>query len=211
MKTPSVYQIYQVGFENIPEDYKPLEQSYCPQTIQTASNLYSFHLLGNLADMSRVEPEEAGATQHLVAEWFRRASNCLENNLGIKMQVLLVPWTISSFSINYDIKINEEQLDMFRDLTNYFSYLNAYLSYCVNSLPNDLDLLIEHQRIHLYHFNDLLELYFSLYDRLNEQSKKTLTDEFIDNIYQSSKVLTSLSRHLGKNYDKIIIKMSLIV
>jgi hypothetical protein len=70
--------IYQATFENLPESYKPLHDSYCPQQMLTPLHIYSMELGGHLADDGRLELHEAGETQNLLDQVLRSAFGLLE-------------------------------------------------------------------------------------------------------------------------------------
>jgi hypothetical protein len=201
-KTPTIYQL---TFEEIPDDYKPLQDSYCPQRLLTPSHLYSVELGGHLADSGRLEPREAGETQNLFDQVLRYAFGGLEDILGIKPQSLLAPSSTASFMLNFEFKVNESQGHLFRREIDYFSYLNAYLAYCINNLHEDIDSLIMDEYSRLEEFQNLLSLYLSLFTEVDDQEKERHVHELAQSIYSVAGVLNDLSMHIGNNYNKIFI------
>src|SRR5690348_11929518 len=65
---------YDLDFDNIPEEYQPLENSYCPNYKKSFSFSYSLGLKGKVADLNRAIADEVSNIQMAFSDF-------LENRL----------------------------------------------------------------------------------------------------------------------------------
>lgn len=200
------FDIYTIGFEDIPTEYMPVDDSFCPETFLTSSNKYSARLKGKIADRNQADPESAGETQVLIAKLIRSAFNNLKSSLKIRPEILLEPVSVGSFAINYNIEIKGE-LNLYTEIKDYYEYLNAYIEYCFNNLPEDIDKILDAEQFqfHLKYFDKLVDTYTSLYPSVDDRKKRELRENFKTSIYEASNILKSLSQHINNFYDQITI------
>lgn len=197
--------IYQIGFENIPDAYKPREKSYCPKVATVPSSSYSVSLEGGLADLNSAYPEIVGKTQNKVAKLIANAFDSLKKLIDIDLNILQKPASSGSFTINYYVEIKEEMGNLYAQHGDYFSYLNEYIKYCLNNLTGDIDKLLGSDFTKLEHFNVLANAYAKLQPSLDTEKSSRIQGDIAKELYSASKILSDLTDDIGKSYKQIAI------
>lgn len=198
--------ISQINFDEIPDDYRPSEQALYPVSAHEPTYKYSTSLIGGLADTNHAVPEDVSETQNSIAEAIDSAMNTLKHWLGVEHQTLLQPTTAGSFTINYEVRLKDFP-SLFHTETEYLQYLNDFLAYCFDDLPEDSNQLANLNIEGLEGFNNLIH---RLYD-LNAGVKPTAEEEtelkssLIQDITETSRALQTAAKVVGKNYKSLAV------
>ena len=203
--------IYHYSLTDIPVEWLPTTLSYCPEQEMEPTFIYPVSLVGGLADLHRILPETAGKTQNLIAGFLRSPLKPLRKLKDINTEVYLqaLPGKseiayAGSFKVNYNISVDPQQLSLFAKPQDYLSFLNAYISYCLSSLPSDAVALSEHNTTNLSKFNLLLEKYESLVG-VSQRSKESVRDGFIGDVLKTASSLNAISDTIGEEYSQIVL------
>ncbi|MFZ6008064.1 MAG: hypothetical protein ACOYU2_10490 [Nitrospirota bacterium] len=161
-----VRNIYHFEFDEIPQEYVPLEDSFCPEPEYKYSLFFILGLKGKLADMKRAIPSEISLIQ-------TKFSSLLESSIKSLKGMNLVPsiyqevYTEGSFRLNFNVDLQDQQLFP-QDEALISRYITKYFGYCLSDVHDEIEFI----------FKDNME---------SAVKFKKLTDEF-KILYQSSQV-----------------------
>lgn len=195
--------VYQIAFEDVPEDYRPLPSSFFPIFRFRPSFAYETRLKGKLADDHLAVPVEVNRTQISVAALIDNAVGWLEGLFGLKAEVFLKPATQSSYAISYEIQL--KQFNLFVEEAKCREYLKHYIEYCLEHLPTDLQQLAEVKFDQIRRFNELFELSRSVgvSTPLEGAEETQAKQEFAFSLLNAASVMRVLSEDVGCNYSSI--------
>ncbi len=204
----NVQQVIPVNFTDIPKEYLPLESSLCPEYEISPSLIYPISLAGGLANSHQAKPEKVSETQNQIAKFLRSPFKRLLKLLDVNAEVYLLAvnnqaHVEGSFKINYNVQVEERKLSLFHESEPYLRFLNSYILYCLNSLPEDATRLSENSTEHLTRFNGLWSEYEALIG-IGRKNREVIKDGFIEDIIKVAEDLNIISDMVGDSYDQII-------
>jgi hypothetical protein len=189
-----------IPFEDLPEEYLPLSNSYCPSFVKKNSLDYTFSLKGDLADIHKAEPLIMSDTNAKVFSLLSSTSNFLE---GIRIKPIIYSEVAmaGSFELNFEIELKEE-LNLFsqsQEDIKLFYY--KFLNYIFEKLPNEPDNVIKHVEETSEHLKELFaqikQIYTSRNVAINDESAE---QKIIDLITYSVDTIKDLQY---KGYNRI--------
>ncbi|MBL7920453.1 MAG: hypothetical protein JNJ40_09075 [Bacteroidia bacterium] len=176
-----------IAFNEIPSDYLPLENSYCPSGFFIPSLNFGVSLKGKLADKHEVEVPDANDIQTKFADILRNALLSLDD-FELNPSCLLVPAKAGSFRINYRIEFKPIQANIFNAEENVIAdYLSSLLNYIINKLPNENQKLTE-EGMDSQSFMEVEEKFEKIYEssNLGVSSEEDLEKKLVENINDSA-------------------------
>lgn len=189
-----------VTLEEIPEEFIPLENSFCPDFIYESSFNYSVSLKGNLADNHKSTPEDVNIINTNFSAFLRNSSEFM-NDLDYSRQVYVEPSMVGSFRINFKIELKENSNALFQapvdKLNNYF---NKYLNYVLNTLPTEEIDVFKHESVSSIEFNKIKELLTEIYLTKNI-TQQDIEQKIIDQISFSVTNLKEIN--YNNSFDRI--------
>ncbi len=195
-----------IPLDDLPNDYLPLENSYCPNFVKRNTFEYTFSLKGGLADMHKAEPLIMSDTNSKVFKLLNSATTFL-NELDIQPKIYSEVALAGSFQLNFEINLIE-QINLFSkpsdDIKSFFYY---FLNYLFEKLPNESQDVL---KVEEKSSNELKSLFGEMKNLYNSRNIKFSDDAFeqkvIDLITYS---VDSIKDIEYKGYNKIEISNKL--
>lgn len=189
---------YVISPDDIPTEYFPLEDSYCPYITMPRSMNFSLSLKGKLADLNSAIPKELSTIQNSFADMLVKVIESLRK-LDLRPSVYITPYEAGSFKINYSIKVQkvDPNPDLFFHDQYVSKFINDYVGYCVTEFPDEVEQV----------FNDNFDRapgFHYLQEQLNELYNKHYTPIEFENIIDIlKKVLTNSANKFDDIADNI--------
>jgi hypothetical protein len=193
--------IFLINFKDIPVQYIPLENSFCPKQELKYGLDFILNLKGRLANMNFALPAELSNIQNSF-------SNFLETTLKdipgfkLKPKIYQSAYTGGSFKLNFSIEcINE--LDLFINNEDISKLINLILNYSINNLHSEVDVVfdtgIQGSKLLDNIKTKIIELYGTSHTKVPED-----IDQFIKNeIIKTANTLQHISENIGYNFSEI--------
>lgn len=194
--------VYPVALSEVPEDYLPLESATCPPPLLLGSFEYATALEGSIAEEHLILPHALAGNAVNWAEVIEEPFNLLPGFSNTQAQIATM--RPSSFEINYIVKCNPYQQDLF-DTHKQASlkpdaFASMYLHYAVNDLSDDVILLLPGREAKSKGFNDLLAHYFEFTQSKGEEGAR---EELISSLRRTLARLGKVSALIGEGFDAV--------
>ena len=195
---------YLLTFENIPEEYRPLENSFCPIFKRKFSFSYSLGLKGKLADLNRAIAEDVANVQTAFADFLEARLKNLKN-FNLQPTAYLQPYSPGSFKINLELEFKRKKGEnLFSAYTPMDEYIQEYVKYISTSIIQDKDLFINDKNATASDdFKKLLAIFESLYDTELVKKPENIIDELKEDLGKAMPKFEVITEQIGKNFDTI--------
>lgn len=195
-----------IPLEDLPNDYLPLENSYCPSFVKRNTFEYTFSLKGGLADTHKAEPLIMSDTNSKVYKLLNSATTFL-NELDIEPTIYSEVALAGSFQLNFEISLNNKPSLFSKSSDDIKSFFSEFLNYIFDKLPQesqDVLKIEENSSEDLKSlFGEMKSIYYSRNVALNDE---TFEQKIIDLITYS---VDSIKDIEYKGYNKIEISNKL--
>lgn len=191
--------IYSIKKKDIPTEYLPFEDSYCPEMDEKYSLEYIIRLKGLLSDEHKAVVEDLTHIQL----GFRRL---LESGIKLLKEFKLEPKIYQealeprSIRLGYDIQIGKELFPGEMDLARY---LSSYLEYHILHLPNDASAVFTQPSVKSKDFELYTDEIKLVYEKaaigLPEELDKRIKDELVDGINE----IDDITSNIGSSFNEI--------
>ncbi len=145
-----------VSINEIPNDFLPLDNSFCPDFIKESSFSYAVSLLGGLADSHKAEAKELSNVSTQFSDFLKSSTSFL-NDFDLENKIYVEALKAGSFKINFRVEINEpEQLKIVDNSTDKISgFLSNYFKYFFNKLPQEDNSVFKSENVESEDFQKL--------------------------------------------------------
>ncbi len=198
------YALIPIG--DIPDDFLPLENSYCPDFVKNNSLDYTFSLKGELADLHKAEPLAVSETNIKIYNLLSSATTFLDD-LDIEHRIYSEVAIAGSFELNFEIELKEKQNLFSISNEDIKKFIFDFFKYIFNKLPDepvntlkDIDASSEHL---IKISTDLKEIYEKRSAFLNQEATDQKTIDLINYSVDAFKDLNY------KGFNKIEVKNTL--
>lgn len=195
-----------VTLEDIPKDYLPLEDSFCPQGFFIPSLNFGVSLKGKKSEMHIVEVQDANDIQTSFADVLRNALQGI-GELDLSPKCYLEPAETGSFRVNYRIEFENKKPGLFHiDPTLIADYLKSFLNYVVTKLPREEQNVLKDDTVSSNAFNELEAKLNKVYvDSHIEMTEEVLEQKLIENINESALKFENVTNQIknSSSFDKI--------
>jgi len=201
-----ILDIALIPLDEIPADFLPLENSFCPDFVNKSSFEYTFSLKGQLADLHKAEPLIMSDTNNKVFSLLKTSSSFLDG-LGITPTIYSEVARTGSFELNFEIEL-EETANLFTKPTEDIKiFYSKFLNYLFEKLPNEPIDVIKNEELSSEELkmlsNEVKELYSKRDILINEESSE---QKVIDLITYSVDAIKDIDY---KGFDRIEVKNKL--
>jgi hypothetical protein len=196
-------------FSEIPNEVLPTEYSFFPKELHEPTIEYSTKIAGGSADEHLAFPEDVSTIQNQITDFLSKSLHAIKERMGFVMETKLSPSTVSSYGINYVIK-----------LTNYpaiiapedklLAFVNSFTEFCMDHLPEEIDQVMDLNSAEVAtHFNQLfdkaLELapIYEVNDEAFEKAKNKLKDALRKDVLAVPPILKPVAEIISKNYGSL--------
>lgn len=121
---------------DLPNDFIPLENSFCPSFAKRNTLDYTFSLKGELADLHKAEPLIMSSTNSKVYSMLNSATNFL-HELNISPKIYSEVAMAGSFKLNFEIELNETANLFSKPPDDIKKFIYNFLKYIFSKLPNE--------------------------------------------------------------------------
>lgn len=125
-----------IPLADLPEEYLPLENSYCPNFVKRNTFEYIFSLKGQLADTHKAEPLIMSDTNSKVYKLLNSATTFL-NELDIEPIIYSEVALAGSFQLNFEISLNEKPNLFSKSSDDIKTFFSVFLNYIFDKLPKE--------------------------------------------------------------------------
>lgn len=125
-----------IPLDDLPKDFLPLENSYCPSFVKRNTFDYTFSLKGGLADAHKAEPLIMSDTNSKVFKLLNFATAFL-NELDIQPKIYSEVSLAGSFQLNFEIDLIEKKTLFSKSSDDIKSFFYKFLNYLFEKLPNE--------------------------------------------------------------------------
>lgn len=194
---------YSITFDNIPEDYRPLPDSYCPTWKKGKSFSFSLALKGKLADANLAIAEEVSQIQNAFVSLIEDALQGIKG-FELKPKALLQPYSTGSFRINLEVQLEQnKQHTLFINDAPFEMYVQELLKYLTTSFIDDKQLFIGNVNVKSEELQKLTEVFLSLYETSHSRPPTDIDEEVSSNIKRTFNSLEKLTDDIGEHFDGI--------
>ena len=193
--------IYFLSFDEVPEDYLPTEESFCPVQTSSLPLTYFVKLKGALADTNMALPREISNIQMIFAEMLESIPKTLKNILHEPPVAFQRSYSEGSFALNFEISLKFE--DMFIKDAKVTEYLNNFLGYCTEHLPKEADKLYEPESEAVTFFDHLISGYEELYSEVGVSLPEKYKEKVREEIKKSSESIAEMTETIGDHFTGI--------
>lgn len=125
-----------IPIDDLPIDYLPLENSFCPRFVKQNTFDYTFSLKGELADLHKAEPLVMSDTNSKIFKLLSSSTNFL-NELDICPKIYSEVALAGSFQLNFEILLNEKPNLFTKPTDDFKRFFYTFLNYIFEKLPNE--------------------------------------------------------------------------
>ncbi len=188
-------KIYYATLDEIPLDNRPTEESFCPPQRTRPTFTYSLRLKGGLADRYIALPRVLSAVQTKFAGILETIPGGLKNILLEAPVVYQTAYSTGSFAVNFEIPLKFQ--NMFLDEESVAEYMNDFIEYCVDHLPEEADSLYEKEFEKLPFFAKLVKRLEDLHIRTGTSLPDAFSENVREQIRKSTETIAEMSDVIG--------------
>lgn len=185
-----------VNLNEIPKEFHPLDNSYCPDIMFVPSFNYSVSMQGGLADEHKISTKSLISVSSSFNEFLKSSTEFI-NELDFERVVYVEALMAGSFRINFKIEVSEpiqkSLLDFPKEEIN--SFLNNYFNYVFNQLPNEDVGIFQNEVISSEKFKTLENELKELYDKKGITPESGVEHKLIDLINYSINGLKNIENN----------------
>jgi hypothetical protein len=206
----SQIDIYQIKLSEIPEDYLPTPDSFCPEPYLYVEKYFSYNvqLDGQDAADNRVSPRALENILENYEKILRVPISILGTFFGkLKVSPFVRAFSEGSFVINFDVKVDreEQQLQLYELYTNLEEDINVlsekYYGYCFNELPDEYLNVITQESAPK--FDEVLNEFKELTETTLSEIPENLPKRFIDETLKIPSIISDLTEFIGEGFESL--------
>ena len=197
---PEVSKIYHYSFDEIPSEYKPAIDSFCPESAYSPSLIYSVPIYGGIANYHHAYPKDFGSAVNNIAALLETGLASVARYLELKTNVFSRPNFASSFGMSFEVNI-EKFPSLFVTAEECLDYLNQYVHYCIEQLPKEA-VSFDSVDGDNPEFAKLVNQVMSLANRTGGDvaSLAEIKDTLLSDVLETPEIINALAKTVSKNY-----------
>jgi hypothetical protein len=186
-------------FEDVPNEYLPLENSYCPDFIIDPSFNYAVSLKGNIADVHLAYPEDLNSVNTHISSFIKTATEFL-NDIRLSRHIYVQALNTGSFKINFKIEIDWSRQDLFAvSVDDVRVFIMQYFKYVIEELPHEEANIFKGETVPSQRFAALQQSFDHLYTDAGARPPAGVEQRLIDMMSYSVERLQGLDYSNGFN------------
>jgi hypothetical protein len=198
--------IYNVPLQQIPEDYLPLPNIFCPYSEIIFGTEFTISLKGKLADAHEALVNQVAIISENTAQFLTTITSCIKIG-NLTPEIHQIASTPTSFGINFKIKFNSN--DLFYDKKGEKAlneYMNKVVDYSLNYMPAEIPKLKDNDIANTHYVQMVLEPLENAYQILFQQFDEKTKQRLLANILKIPFELEKMTDELGNGFDYLEIK-----
>ena len=185
--TDKIPTTYPIVYADIPDEYRPDARAYCPPLVAIPAFDYEVKFDGGSAVNHQASPAILGKFHAKFEKFLKQPFDLKALKNAYEKAVVFVKaitpndavYAPSSLKINYHIELEKPaQAELFDKPEDSLIFIDAYLTYCLNHLADDLPLLQAKDFARVPHFNDLWVKYEALVGQYAQANPEAAITEF---------------------------------
>jgi hypothetical protein len=125
-----------ISLKDFPNDYLPLENSFCPDFVKRNSLDYTFSLKGKLADLHKAEPLVMSSINSKIYSLLNSTTEFL-NEINITTKIYSEVALAGSFKLNFEIELIESANLFSKSSDDIKKFIFDFLKFIFDKLPNE--------------------------------------------------------------------------
>ncbi len=198
-----IKDIYEINYLEIPEEYLPLENSFCPEQEQKYSLSYVLRFKGNLADQQKAKVEDLTTVQLGFKNFIKKGFaiiNDIKLNSTVYQEVLEPKSIRLGYNINFDKNLFTNEHDVAR-------YITSFLEYTLLYLPDDNNILLDIDKTSK-NYEILKEEVKRIYQLTTVNIPNNIDEKIKNELVESISDVENISNQLGDSFNEIEIYRS---
>ncbi|QWR78418.1 hypothetical protein [Candidatus Magnetomonas plexicatena] len=193
-------KVYSVDINEIPEEYLPTDESFCPKRAMDSILSYVVSLKGKEADKHLLSLDDLIDILEPFRKFLSKPAIFLKE-FKLRPRVYARAFSPGSFKLHLDIKLDDvKQPDLHIDKDLISKHLNNYFNFCVNYLPVEVADILENANTFPPHFSEILREREDIFRSSGMKFPADLKDVLVKSITNSVTDLYSISKHIGDNF-----------
>ena len=194
--------IYHLNINDIPTEYLPLPEAYCPEIIHRPNFYYLIRLIGKLASKNAAIPKVISKIQNTFAEILESTTNQLKNIGFEEAEVHQLPYEAGSFVLNFDVTLNKVRGLFFND-KEVAGCLRNFLEYCMKYLPSEAQIIYGPNTNDAVRFAQLLALYEDTYKKTGVNLPDDFQKKVKNDIQKIAEAIVEMSEGVGDHFSEM--------
>lgn len=201
-------EVYIISFNEIPQTYVPLDDSYCPLIEVSASLDYEMKLQGLDANRHLGKPSDINTLTESFKDIVLEGAATIPNK-DFFPSVFVRPYAESSFKILFNVELlptpreRQPQLFNYDASTAYKEFIKSYIEYSLNYLDKEIDDLVN-KNVYSDKFREVIEKGKNMFLKSGyaepgqEYEKRVIKD-----LEKSATRLKEISETIGTSYNTV--------
>lgn len=196
-----IISIYHIAFEEIPQDYRPLSNSFCPDVGLKLGFNFSASLKGALADINEAYNKPVGIITEGLIGVLEQAIASLKN-LKLKPEIHQVAYSPGSFRINLKLLL-KDYFNIFIPPEEISTYVSDFIHYCTIYLPEEAEGISNDDFSAANEFVKLENSLLRLYDKSAIQQDDDIRKRLVEDTVKALPSLEMISDELGNGFKEL--------
>lgn len=198
-------QAYVISAAEIPEDYLPLENSFCPEVKFPASLNFGISLKGKKSDEHLIDTHEGSQIQNTIEDLLKTTLHSL-NDFDLKPETYLEPAELGSFRLNYHIQFTPQYGLFPVDEGRVTQFIKSFLNFLVAKLPNE-NLSLNHKNIENEALQTLEKEFEDIFTNqgITDKTSEQIVEVLRETINNTAKKLEEVSAQIvnSKSFNRV--------
>lgn len=193
---------YDIKFSDIPEDYVPTAESYCPKLVKSHSYQFCISLKGKLADLNKAIAEEVSIIQNGFTDFLEDRIKSLKG-FDLAPKATLQPYSEGSFKINFELNFNHKgkKGNLFLNQAPIEEYISKYLNYLSEDFSVDSDVFKNENVPFSQKLEELEDMLEEVYETALIKKPDDLTSFLKIDILKSASKFEKITEQIGENFE----------
>jgi hypothetical protein len=196
----NIVSAYFINTTEIPLEYLPYPNVFCPNIESAVGFDYSFSLQGKIADIHEAFSNTLSS--------IGKSTNKILDNIGeaikvksLNPQVHQLAYSEGSFKLNFRIKVDNSGFFHKEDALK--KYFQKCLDYSINTLPFEIENLTKDSIEGTKFAEDIIPLIIDVYESFHQKFESKYINEVVDSIVDSVEHIEDIGNQIGKGFTGI--------
>lgn len=197
-----IQKSYDIKFSDIPDDYRPTQESYCPELVKSHSYQFCISLQGKLADLNKAVAEEVSIIQNGFTDFLEDRIKSLRG-FDLAPQATLQPYSEGSFKINFELNFNHKgnKGNLFLQQAPIEGYISKYLNYLSEEFSIDNEIFKNPNLPVSSKLEELQSLLEQVYIAAVVNKPDDLRNFLKNDILKSAGKFEKITEQIGENFE----------
>lgn len=197
-----IQKSYDIKFSDIPEDYLPTSESYCPILVKSHSFKFCISLKGKLADLNKAIAEEVSIIQNGFTDFLEDRIKSLKG-FDLVPKATLQPYSEGSFKINFELDFSKKgkKGNLFLQQAPIEEYISKYVNYLAEDFSVDNEIFKKDNMPFSPKLEELENMLEEVYSKALVKKPDSLGDFLKLDILKSAGKFEKITEQVGENFE----------